>query len=143
MPSYTANPEPSSEDSTMQERTESTAPAKPPYEAGTGQEPKRTRDRRPQREREEKRREFEAKSAHLPDRALLVPSEAADYTGFPESTLRNSRLASGPQSGRLGGIKAPEHVTDGRRIYYRLGTLREWRKKYEARFEPRITTADA
>jgi hypothetical protein len=119
----------------MQERIETTAPATPPYAP--------TRGRRPQREREETRREFEAKSAHLPDSALFTTPEAADWTGFPEGTLRNSRAKSGPQSGRLGGIKAPAHLTDGVRVYYRLGELREWRKKYEARFEARITTADA
>ena len=121
----------------MQDRIEATAPAPaaPPYAPKPGKQP--------QRVREQLRREQEPYWNQFPDETVLATDEAAEVIGFPEGTLRNSRMKSGPQSGRLGGIKAPEHITDGRRVYYKLGALRAWRKAYDARFEARITKADA
>lgn len=52
---------------------------------------------------------------------LLSTIEAAEYMGYAEITLRNSRY-----SGLLSGVPAPKFSNIGRRIVYRKSDLDKW-----------------
>ena len=59
----------------------------------------------------------------------LSSREAADYLGFAEPTLRNSRL-----SGTLAGVPAPAFIKIGAKtVRYRRGALDAWLAQFAER----------
>ena len=56
-------------------------------------------------------------------KALLNTKEAADYIGYSEVSLRNSRM----KNGALSGVEPPKHIEVGpKTIRYKLSDLNIW-----------------
>ncbi len=55
------------------------------------------------------------------DAKLFTSKDTAKYLGYAEKTLRESRM-----TGKLAGVKAPQHLKFGRSIRYERADLDSW-----------------
>lgn len=52
---------------------------------------------------------------------LLSSNNAANFLGYSDNTLRNSR-----HTGTLAGVDAPQHIKLGKSVRYSIEELNEW-----------------
>lgn len=62
----------------------------------------------------------------MKDKNKLSAKDAAEYLGYEENTLRNSRI-----SGQLAGTSAPAYIKRGNRVYYNKETLDNWLNQFQ------------